>query len=133
MPSARMTAQRAAITQMISDQKGFVSAQQLHEQMMVAGQKIGLATVYRTLQSMSDDGELDVLRLDVETLYRRCQTSSHHHHLVCRNCGRTVEVSGAGVEEWARSVAASAGFSEVEHTLELSGLCAQCSICAAKT
>ncbi len=126
MPNPRMTVQRAAISQAIAQQDGFVSAQQLHEALASEGTRIGLATVYRTLTSMAEEGELDTLRSDGETLYRRCESETHHHHLVCRKCGNTVEVSGAQAEAWAREVAAKAGFSDVVHTFELVGLCSQC-------
>ena len=65
------------------------------------GDKVGLATVYRNLQAMAADGEIDMLRTDDgEAVYRACSTG-HHHHLVCRDCGRTVEVEGPTVEAWA--------------------------------
>ena len=66
---------------------------------------------------VSDDGE---------TLYRQCSTG-HHHHLVCRACGRTVEVAGPTVERWADSIAAEHGFVDVAHTLEIFGTCGNCS------
>ena len=89
-------------------------------------QTVGLATVYRTLQALADDGEVDVLRTDDgEAVYRRCCTG-HHHHLVCRACGRTVEVEGPTVERWADTVAAEHGFTDVRHTLEIVGTCADC-------
>jgi Fur family ferric uptake transcriptional regulator len=47
----------------------------------------------------------------------------HHHHLTCRECGRSVEVEGRVVEQWAERVAAEAGFTSVDHTVELFGLC----------
>ena len=59
---------------------------------------------------------------DGETVYRRCGTS-HHHHLVCRECGRTVEVEAPDVERWATAVAAQHGFADVAHTLEIFGVC----------
>lgn len=128
MPSPRMTSQRIAIASAIGGEPGFVSAQELHEKLADAGSKIGLATVYRTLSAMSDDGELDVLRTDTETLYRRCGTDTHHHHLVCRQCGKTIEVQGETVERWAQKIAADAGFSQISHTVELTGLCSNCAI-----
>jgi Fur family ferric uptake transcriptional regulator len=60
-----------------------------------------------------------------ETLYRRCSVG-HHHHLVCRGCGRAVEVDGPAVERWADRVAAEHGFADVSHTLEIVGTCAEC-------
>ncbi|MBE6484357.1 MAG: transcriptional repressor [Actinomycetaceae bacterium] len=122
----RRTAQRAAIQEEIARAPGFISAQELHGRLASAGYGIGLATVYRTLQSLADRGVLDVLRRDNETLYRHCASEEHHHHLVCRQCGATVEVSGADVEAWAVRVATEAGFTNISHTLELDGICRDC-------
>ena len=61
-----------------------------------------------------------------ETLYRRCRSNAHHHHLTCRACGRSVEVEGRAVERWAEQVAAEAGFADVNHTVELFGVCPGC-------
>ena len=87
----RATRQRAAVAALLTESEEFRSAQDLHLLLRARGEAIGLTTVYRTLQSMADGGEVDVLRSgDGETVYRRCSTG-HHHHLVCRSCGRTVE------------------------------------------
>ncbi|WP_298456736.1 Fur family transcriptional regulator [uncultured Cellulomonas sp.] len=124
---ARMTRQRAAVAQVLDDAADFRSAQQLHERLRAAGDGIGLATVYRTLQGLADGGEVDVLRTaDGETVYRRCARREHHHHLVCRSCGRTVEIDGPDVEEWAARVSAAQGYADVEHTIELFGTCGDC-------
>jgi len=124
----RMTRQRAAVTELLERTDDFRSAQQLHEALREAGDAVGLATVYRTLQALVEAGEVDMLRADDgETLYRRCESVKHHHHLVCRECGTTVEISGGGVEERAEEMAAAHGFTSLEHTLDLFGLCAECS------
>jgi Fur family ferric uptake transcriptional regulator len=69
---------------------------------------------------------VDILRTDEgEAVYRRC-SRRHHHHLVCRGCGRTVEIDGPAVERWADTVAAEHGFTQVEHTLEVFGVCSAC-------
>jgi Fur family ferric uptake transcriptional regulator len=87
---------------------------------------VGLATVYRTLQTMAADGAVDMMRTsEGEAVYRRC-SNSHHHHLVCRNCGRTVEVEGPAVESWTDKISTENGFSDVHHTLEIFGLCSTC-------
>lgn len=124
----RMTRQRSALTAALSGLDDFRSAQELHELLRTQGERVGLATVYRTLQSLADDGEVDMLRrVDGEAVYRRCARREHHHHLICRVCGSAVELDGPGVEAWAAQMAAAHGFSEVEHTMELTGLCAACS------
>ena len=122
----RPTKQRVAIEHDVDRSEEFRSAQEVHASLAAAGDKIGLATVYRTLQAMVDEGALDSLRTgDGEQVYRRCSTG-HHHHLVCRDCGRTVEVEGPAVERWADAVSAEHGFTDVAHTLELFGRCAAC-------
>ena len=106
----------------------FTSAQDLHARLRTEGHKVGLATVYRALQTLADQGQVDVLRTDEgESVYRRCSTGAHHHHLVCRSCGRTVEVEGPTVERWADAVSAEHGFRDVTHTLEIFGTCSDCS------
>ncbi|WP_372592947.1 Fur family transcriptional regulator [Actinotalea sp.] len=123
----RMTRQRSAVTEALAGLEEFRSAQQIHELLREQGVGVGLATVYRTLQSLTEDGDVDVLRsADGEAVYRKCARSGHHHHLVCRRCGRTVEIEGPGVEEWADQVGSAHGFSAIEHTVELSGVCAPC-------
>ena len=107
---------------------GFCSAQQIHAELRRQGEHIGLTTVYRHLQVLSEDGQVDAISSATgETLYRRCRTDAHHHHLTCRNCGKSVEVEGKAVERWAEQVAANAGFTDVGHTVELFGLCPDCS------
>ena len=121
------TRQRVAVREELARESAFRSAQDVHARLRAAGTRIGLTTVYRALQSMADTGEVDVLRQpDGESVYRRCSTPRHHHHLVCRKCGRTVEVDGPAVERWADKVAAEHGFSDVEHTVEVFGTCAGC-------
>lgn len=125
-PQIRSTRQRAALSAVLDELENFRSAQDLHALLRQRGEGIGLATVYRTLQALADGGEVDVLRsADGEAVYRRC-SSGHHHHLVCRRCGRTVEVAGPAVERWAARVATEHGFTAVSHTLEIVGTCADC-------
>lgn len=122
----RATRQRAAVSALLDRLDDFRSAQEIHEELRRDGQGIGLTTVYRALQNLSESGEVDVLRTDTgEAVYRRCSTH-HHHHLVCRQCGRTVEVEGPAVETWARRVAEENGFSHVSHTVEIFGVCSAC-------
>jgi Fur family ferric uptake transcriptional regulator len=124
--AVRSTRQRAAIAALLESLDEFRSAQEIHDELRRRGEGIGLTTVYRTLQSMSAAGAVDTLRTDTgESVYRRCSTH-HHHHLVCRNCGFTVEIQGGQVEAWATDVAVSHGFSEASHTIEIFGICGDC-------
>lgn len=124
--SRRPTRQQQAVADILGQSADFASAQALHGRLREAGETVGLATVYRALQAMADAGQVDVLRTDDgEAVYRACEPG-HHHHLVCRTCGRTVEVDGPAVETWTDRVAAEHGFIDVTHTLEIFGTCADC-------
>lgn len=122
----RATRQRAAVSSLLDDVEEFRSAQDIHDELRRRGEGIGLTTVYRTLQSLAETGAVDVLRTDTgEAVYRRC-SSGHHHHLVCRECGYTVEVEGDEVERWSNAIASEHGFTDVSHMVEVFGVCKDC-------
>ena len=126
LPGRRATKQRAAVVDLLDEINDFRSAQELHDELRKRGEGIGLTTVYRTLQSLAEAEEVDVLRTDSgEAIYRRC-SSHHHHHLVCRQCGYTVEIEGPAVERWSAKIASSNGFSDIRHTVEIVGTCSAC-------
>ena len=105
---------------------GFASAQEVYRLMQREGESIGLTTVYRSLQSLVSDKIVDVLRReDGEAIYRLCG-DTHHHHLVCKSCGDTVEIEGGAIEKWAKTMAEEFGFRDVGHTAEIFGICSKC-------
>ncbi|MDX6307080.1 MAG: Fur family transcriptional regulator, ferric uptake regulator [Nocardioidaceae bacterium] len=123
---ARSTRQREALVHVLDEVDGFRTAQQLHAMLVERGDKVGIATVYRSLQLLADADLVDVIHGDDgESSYRRCSTR-HHHHLVCRVCGRAVEAQAPAVEMWVDAMAAEHGFSDVSHDLEIFGTCADC-------
>lgn len=123
----RVTKQRLAVSAALDELDDFVSTQELYRLLQNQGVSVSLATAYRILQSLADDGLIDVLRnADGEAVYRRCAVTGHHHHLLCRNCGKAVEVEAPAVETWAARVAAENGYTEVAHTVEIFGLCPEC-------
>ncbi len=126
MSTRKLTRQQATVLDGLQRSEEFTSAQVLHTRLRADGATVGLATVYRTLAALAASGDIDVLRTDEgEAMYRACSTA-HHHHLLCRECGRTVEVDGPAVEIWAAKVAAEHAFRDVRHTVELVGVCADC-------
>src|SRR6201995_900590 len=100
----RVTWQREAVREALSSSEGFVRAQALHGSLRDAGSPIGLATVYRALSDLAVEGEAYSLQQEGESLYRACTPGSHHHHLICRNCGLTVEIEAGAVASWAPRV-----------------------------
>ncbi|MGO1543811.1 MAG: Fur family transcriptional regulator [Gulosibacter sp.] len=125
-PQRRHTWQREAVRESLRQREGFVTAQELHREIEDSGQRIGLATVYRALASLAEDGDADTMLNPDGEHYRFCETEDHHHHLVCRNCGATEEITDPAVERWTARVAAEHGYTEISHTLDIFGLCAGC-------
>jgi Fur family ferric uptake transcriptional regulator len=132
-PAARLRATRqgTAIDEVLAGAVGFITAHEIYDELRRRGDSVGMTTVYRQLKALVDAGALDVVtRPDGEASYRPCGPTSsvastgHHHHLVCRICGYTIEVEGPEVEAWADRVAERAGFTDVTHTLEIFGSCA---------
>jgi Fur family ferric uptake transcriptional regulator len=122
----RTTKQRVAVLGMLNQLDDFSSAQEIHARLRDDGSTVGLTTVYRALQALAESGQVDVIRADDgEARYRRC-TPDHHHHLVCRSCGRTDEVDSPAVERWAEQVSAAHGFVDISHTVEIYGVCGDC-------
>lgn len=123
----RNTWQRERVREALLDAPGFVSAQTLHASLRDENTGIGLATVYRALANLASAGDADSLQSpDGEALYRACTSGAHHHHLICRNCGKAVEIEATYIEEWAQHTAAAHGFSEPEHVVDIFGLCDTC-------
>ena len=126
MTEKRNTWQKTAVLDELSNTEEFVSAQELHQKISQSGKKLGLTTVYRALTEMVEQGLADSLSLsDGERRYRIC-TPEHHHHLICRVCGKTVEFDLPGFEELAQSVAQQNSFTELSHEIELFGICKDC-------
>jgi Fur family ferric uptake transcriptional regulator len=117
------------VREVLGEHDGFMSAQDVFTTLRTRGHKVGLSTVYRHLQCLVEDGAADAIHApDGETTYRLCGTvpGTHHHHVVCRLCGRAQEVEGRAIETWADEVAAEHGYSDVDHTIEIFGLCRSC-------
>jgi Fur family transcriptional regulator, ferric uptake regulator len=122
----RNTWQREAVRDALDSAPGFVSAQTLHAELRDRGTGIGLATVYRALADLASEGDADSLQQEGESLYRACTPGTHHHHLICRSCGKTVEIEADPIEAWARKTAAEHGFTDASHVVDIFGTCADC-------
>lgn len=126
-PRTRNTWQKQAIDEILDRSADFQSAQQVHQSVADIGRSVSLATVYRVLQAQVEDGLVDILALDDgQTLFRKCTATGHHHHIVCRNCRATVEIDAPKIEQWADNVGEDFGYTDINHTLEIYGLCPQC-------
>ncbi|MDR0417592.1 MAG: transcriptional repressor [Propionibacteriaceae bacterium] len=124
-PQPRQTAQKEAIRQALKAIPAFISAQDLCRRLEDDGTPISLATVYRQLGALVESGEADTIPIAGGQLYRACAPGNHHHHLVCENCGRAVEIEPPS-EDWIRAVGRQNRYQVTRHVLEVFGLCPGC-------
>jgi Fur family transcriptional regulator, ferric uptake regulator len=122
----RSTRQRLAVLGALDAEPNDATAQQIHARLVANGEAVGLATVYRTLALLSEHGVIDTLMHHPgEVCYRLCG-EGHHHHLVCRQCHRVVELGDCDLDDWLAGLAAEHGFTVSAHTVEVAGTCAAC-------
>jgi Fur family ferric uptake transcriptional regulator len=122
----RPTRQRVRVLTELMGERDDVTAQELHDRLRSGGEKLGLATVYRTLGLLAEAGVIDSLsHRPGELCYRWCG-QGHHHHLVCSSCHRVVELADCELDPWLERISRAHGFVTTGHRLEVSGLCAAC-------
>lgn len=127
----RVTSQRVIVLEAMMREPNDVNANALFERLRKDHPKLGLATIYRTLSTLAEAGVLDRLHHGADgACFRYCEPG-HHHHLTCRSCHAVVELRDCDLDAWARKIARKHGFSEVEHRMELDGLCRTCRDAAA--
>lgn len=120
----RDTGPRRAIQALIYGRNGHFTAAELLHDVREANPRIGRATVFRTLDMLAEQGALE--RIDLPTgehAYVACAPEEHHHHVVCRRCGKSVEVEDSGLQSVVGEIARRSGFVIDSHRLELFGLC----------
>lgn len=122
----RATHQRVQVLEELAREANDATAYQLFGRLRSRGEGIGLATVYRTLGLLSEQGVIDALtHRGGEVCYRLC-SAAHHHHLTCSECHRVVELDGCNLGDWVSTAAAEHGFTATEHQVEVVGVCSDC-------
>lgn len=122
----RKTAPRQALAILIGNQSGHFTAADLVLAARRQRLRMGRATLFRTLELLTELGVLERIDLPIgEHAYVRC-TAEHHHHLVCSSCGHTLDVRDRGLATAMTEIAERVGFRIDSHRVELFGLCAEC-------
>ena len=123
----RITGARRAVSEAVARHAGHFTAEDVLLASRRQGHPVGRATVFRSLETLAGLGLIE--RVDLpsgEHAYVVCQPASHHHHVVCSRCGRSVEVGDIGLNPILDRVEQSTGFRIDSHRLELFGLCEAC-------
>ena len=94
--------------------------------MLANGEEIGLATVYRVLTQFEGAGLVCRHHFEGGQSVFELNRGGHHDHLVCVRCGKVVEFLEETIEERQRDIAREYGFTLVDHSLVIYGMCSDC-------
>lgn len=124
----KLTGPRLAILEILAVEKGHFSIADIYSKIRLKDKGIGIATVYRTVDLFLETGILRVLTLkNSQPCFELNRPGDHHHHLICRNCGRITEFDSCNFKSIAGEIENKTRFRIEEHTLEAYGLCPDCS------
>jgi Fur family ferric uptake transcriptional regulator len=124
----RLTRPRRVVAELIGSRSGHFTAADLLDDARQRRLALGRATLFRNLDLFTELGGLE--RLDLpngDHAYVACEPEQHHHHVVCRKCGKSVEVEDSGLQSVVAEIARQSGFQIDSHRLELFGVCRACS------
>ncbi len=127
----KMTAQRQTVLQIFLDHPGeHLSAEDVYGILRDGKKDIGLATVYRSLELLSELGILQKMefgdgcsRYEVNTANPEAH---HHHHLICTKCNKVIEVEEDLLEDLEQAIFEKAGFKIMDHQVKFFGVCKEC-------
>lgn len=126
----KLTLQRRAILDIIVKSEGkHLTAEELYDEVKKECPEIGLATVYRTLQLLEEIRILSKLDIgDGSSRYELIHEDENHqhHHLICNNCGKVIEVEGDLLEALEHNIEEKYNFKVLNHSLKFYGLCSEC-------
>jgi Fur family ferric uptake transcriptional regulator len=124
----KQTPQRKAIIKVIAESPGQLTPEEIYGKVCLGNPEIGLVTVYRTLGLLSELGLICRIHTPEGCRgYLLTKPDTHHHHLVCSDCGHTVPFTECNLGELESKLEQETGFSIEGHLLELHGRCRDCS------
>jgi len=112
----------------LSEAKAPLSAQELYCSLLKKEKKVGLTSIYRSLDLFESLGMVFKIRNGPSVKYKLCELEGHHHHIVCKACGNVVELNFCDISDWSKKVSESTGYQVIDHQLNFYGLCKDCRI-----
>jgi len=122
----RLSHPRFLIYQELSSALTPLSPQELFHSLYKKKKRIGLTSIYRCLDLFESLGIVFKITRRPNVKYKLCESDSHHHHIVCKKCGRVVELDFCNISGWSRKVTQSTGYEVTDHQLNFYGFCEAC-------
>jgi Fur family ferric uptake transcriptional regulator len=122
----RLSHPRLLIYQELSDTKSFLCAQELYQCLLKKQKKIGLTSIYRALDLFESLGMVFKAINGSSVKYKLCEVENHHHHIICKGCGKVAELNFCDISDWSKKVTESTGYQVTDHQLNFYGYCKAC-------
>lgn len=122
----RLSHPRVLIYQELSNAKTPLSPQKLYQCLLKNRRKIGLTSIYRSLDLFESLGIVFKIINGSSVTYKLCKSEDHHHHIICKACGDVVELNFCDISDWSKKVTESTGYQVIDHQLNFYGLCKAC-------
>jgi Fur family ferric uptake transcriptional regulator len=122
----RMSHPRLFIYQELSTSNNPLSPQELYQSLVKKKKKIGLTSIYRSLDLFESLGIVFKIVNGSGVKYKICEMEEHHHHIVCKKCGDVVELHFCDISGWSEKVKESTGYEVTDHQLNFYGFCKNC-------
>ena len=122
----RLSHPRLLIYRELSESRSPLSPQELYQCLLRKQRKIGLTSIYRSLDLFESLGIVFKIINGSSVKYRVCEIEEHHHHIICKACGNVVELDFCDISDWSKKVTESTGYQVVDHELNFYGFCQAC-------
>jgi len=119
---------RRAVVELLGRQACCLSAQEIFDALRAEERPVGLASVYRVLELLSDEGLVQRIELGAGTARFEpvLPSGDHHHHLVCADCGKVEAFEDPELERALRRAEGRSGYAVAGHDVVLRGACGDC-------
>jgi Fur family ferric uptake transcriptional regulator len=117
---------RLLIYQELSNALNPLGPQELYQGLLKKKKKIGLTSIYRSLDLFESLGIVFKIINGSSVKYKLCELKDHHHHIVCKTCGHVVELDFCDIAGWSKKVMESTGYQVTDHQLNFYGFCKEC-------
>jgi Fur family ferric uptake transcriptional regulator len=124
---------RDEVMELLAREECLLSAQEIHDLLRDRGRRVGMASVYRTLDLLSSHRLIRRVEVAGVASFEVMHSSgAHHHHLVCERCGQMVAFEDPALERAVEGVQERLGVPGAEHEVIIHASCAQCRAAASR-
>lgn len=122
----RMSLPRLLVYQELLGAQIPLSPQELYQKILKKQKKIGLTSIYRSLDLFESLNMVFKITNGSSVKYQLCEIEDHHHHIICKSCGHVAALNFCDISSWSKKVADSTGYQVTDHQLNFYGFCKAC-------